>query len=102
MPVIATVLLALETGISDVADGLGDALVPIGGAALVLACIRMAVSAYKDSAATAREREKTCTDALAIAVTANTALATEVRANHQDVQRGIGEILAHIQNGKRG
>jgi hypothetical protein len=79
---IAVRLLLQEA--SGVGDAINDALVPIGGGALILACVRLAVLAYRDSSLVSQEREKTCAATLATNVEAQRALTAEVKAAAED------------------
>ena len=97
-------LLPLLQDAIPAADALSDALIPIGGAALMLACLRMAVTAYKDAAVVAREREKACADTLAASTLAIAALTTEVKAGNDGerdgrewVKASLTELLDHAR-----
>lgn len=85
-------------------DALGDLAGLTGGALLIGICIRLAVGAYKDAAAVAREREKVCTDTLAASNLTIAALTAEVKAGNDGeresrewVKTSLAELLDHAR-----
>ena len=106
---MSAVLFLLLQDVLPAADAIGDALVPIGGAALIGLCLRLAVTAYKDSAAAADRRTEACAAQLAATMVAQHALTAEVKAT-SDGQRERGEwikgalteLLDHARRGQRG
>lgn len=103
----------LQDGGAPITDLIGD-LSPIGGAALIALCIKLAVSAYKDSATTSQKREEFCATQLAATVAAQNALTAELKASAEDerqrwgpversvgnIERGMNELLEHARRGR--
>jgi hypothetical protein len=101
------VRLLLQDAAVGVGDAISDALVPIGGGALIAVCLRLAVTAYKDAMTVSRDREKVCVDTLSTNVEAQRALTAEVKAASEDerawrvghdqrlgqIERSLAELL---------
>ena len=91
-------LALLAQTADDLAPLLDELGRPVGLLVVAFFLIRFATSQADKRASVAEAREGICSEALKTCVGTNTALATEVRANHADVKAGIQNILDHIRH----